>query len=81
MRVRRREHEGPDHADHQDGGFQGLETLGHVIHQPSECLSRCLSNGRSGDHVPTPPRLPGWVEIGRAEVGELVQAYVVAGKT
>ena len=53
----RREHERPDHADHQDRGSQCLETLGNVIHQPGERLSRRLGSNRSEDHVPL-PRIP-----------------------
>ena len=50
----RREHEGPDHADDQDGGAQGLEPLGHVIHHRVERPSRRLGRGRSEDHTHLP---------------------------
>ena len=50
----RREHEGPDHADYQDGGTQCFETLGHVIHHLVERPSRRLGCGRSEDHVHLP---------------------------
>ncbi len=53
----RREHERPDHADHQDRGSQCLETLGNVIHQPGELLGRRLGSNRREDHVSL-PRMP-----------------------
>ena len=52
--CQRREHERPDHADHQDRGSQCLETLGNVIHQPGKRLGRRLGSNRREDHVSLP---------------------------